>query len=117
MFERLQEVMVFVDDLAAARAWYARLVGSEPEIDRPGVVAFRVGPNLLVLHPSDAKSPVSSGGQVAYWRVADLAAAIDAASELGATLHRGPGDVPEDGIRICQMRDPFGSVFGMLEER
>ena len=58
---------------------------------------------------------MSVGGQVAYWSVSDLDSAVSAAQDLGATLYRGPIDVPIERLRVCQMRDPMGNVFGMLQ--
>jgi predicted enzyme related to lactoylglutathione lyase len=115
VFEALAEVMIFVDDLPATRRWFAEFLGIDPYLDDAEAVGFRIGPDELHLRPADAKSPAGSAGSVAYWRVASVDAAVGRAEALGATRHRGPGDVPEAGIRICQMREPNGTVFGMLE--
>ena len=115
VLEGLAEVMLFVDDLPATRAWFIAFLGIEPDLDEPEGVGFRIGPHELHLRPADSKSPAGSAGSVAYWRVADVDVAIARATSLGATLHRGPGDVREAGIRICQVREPGGVVFGMLE--
>jgi hypothetical protein len=114
-FEELAEVMLFVDDLPLTRAWFVAFLGIEPHLDEREGVGFRIGPHELHLRPADAKSPARSAGSVAYWRVADVDAAIARATSLDAVLHRGPVDVPEAGIRICQMREPGGVVFGMLQ--
>ena len=115
MFQQLAEVMVFVDDLPATKAWFTAFLGIEPDLDEPEAVGFLIGPHELHLRPADAKSPARTAGSVAYWQVADVDAAIDRATSLGASVHRGPGDVAEAGIRICQVREPGGVVFGMLE--
>jgi catechol 2,3-dioxygenase-like lactoylglutathione lyase family enzyme len=115
VLEQLAEVMIFVDDLAATRAWFVAFLGIEPYLDAPEAVGFRIGPHELHLRPADSKSPARSAGSVAYWQVASVDAAIVRASTLGAVVHRGPGDVPEAGIRICQVREPGGTVFGMLQ--
>ena len=114
-FERLAEVMVFVDDLAATRRWFSSFLDLEPEMDLPEAVGFRIGPHELHLRPADAKSPARTAGSVAYWEVPSVDAATERAVGLGATVHRGPGDVPEAAIRICQVQEPGGVVFGMLE--
>jgi catechol 2,3-dioxygenase-like lactoylglutathione lyase family enzyme len=114
VFQQLAEVMLFVDDLPATRAWFCAFLEIEPDLDVSEAVGFRIGPHELHLRPADAKSPARSAGSVAYWEVADVDAAIDRATSLGASLHRGPGDVPEAG-RICQVREPGGVVFGMLQ--
>jgi len=115
VFRQLAEVMIFVDDLPATRTWFVAFLGIEPDLDEPEGVGFRIGPHELHLRPADAKSPARTAGSVAYWEVPSVDAAIERATALGATVHRGPGDVPEAGIRICQLREPGGVVFGMLE--
>ena len=115
VFRELAEVMVFVEDLPAARAWFAAFLELQPYLDETEGVGFRIGPDELHLRPADAKSPARTAGSVAYWEVPSVDAAIARATALGAVVHRGPGDVPEAAIRICQVREPGGVVFGMLE--
>src|SRR5436190_1889577 len=116
MFQHVAAVRIVVDDLPAGRDWYARLLGTAAIEDLPDFVSFRVGPQTLDLCRPDAKNPLGPGGPVVYWAVADLNAAMERARGLGATLYRGPLDMPENGTRICQMRDPFGGVFGMEQK-
>src|SRR5689334_25311700 len=104
MFQRVIAVMLFVEDIRRSRDWYARWLGREPLDDLPDFASFQVGPQFLYLHRADAKSALTTGGQVAYWKVADLASAIRSATVLGATLYRGPLEVWENRTRICQMR-------------
>jgi catechol 2,3-dioxygenase-like lactoylglutathione lyase family enzyme len=115
LFDGLAEVMIVVDDLAASRAWFAEFLELEPYLDLPDAVGFRIGGNELHLRPADATSPAGSAGAVAYWQDADVDTALRRAERLGAVRHRGPGDIPESGIRICQIREPNGTVVGILE--
>lgn len=53
-------------------------------------------------------------GQVAYWGVADAAASFERLVELGATPYENVQDVG-GGIKVCTVKDPFGNVFGVIE--
>jgi RimJ/RimL family protein N-acetyltransferase/catechol 2,3-dioxygenase-like lactoylglutathione lyase family enzyme len=104
---------LFVLDLARSRAWYVKALGVDPIIDLPDYVEFRIGQAGLALSACDEKSPFSPGGQVAYWRAASLENATRHFFSLGATLYRGPLAV-ENGEAVCQIRDPFGNVLGLI---
>lgn len=106
----------FVADIPAARTWLASLLGSAPHLDHPGLVTFQVGEQSIGLHPADEKSPAGPGGQVAYWRVPDLDLAMLHFQAHGCTLWRGPVTGIE-GSRVCQVRDPFGNAWGLIQER
>ncbi len=51
---------------------------------------------------------------VAYWGVDDAEAAFDRLLELGAIEHGGVQDVGDD-IRVASVFDPYGNVFGVIE--
>lgn len=113
MFQGLRTVIYHVDDLKKARKWYAEALGFEPYFDEPFYVGFNVGGFELGLDPD--MSGVSTGNNaVAYWGVKDAEAAYRRMSDLGGKPH---GDVREvgDGIRVATVTDPFGNVFGIIE--
>jgi predicted enzyme related to lactoylglutathione lyase len=100
-----------VSDLAAGKAWYARALGQEPYFDQPFYVGFAVGGFELGLIPDGSPGP---GGVQTYWGVADAAAELQRLQGLGALLHEAVRDVGE-GIKVAAVRDPFGNVFGLIE--
>ena len=53
-------------------------------------------------------------GAVAYWGVEDAVAACQRILELGATVHEALQDVGQ-GIKVATVKDPFGNVFGIIE--
>jgi predicted enzyme related to lactoylglutathione lyase len=55
-----------------------------------------------------------TGGTVAYWGVADAAAAVKKLEALGAVICDPLQDVGE-GIRVATVADPFGNTFGVIE--
>ncbi len=97
-------------DLAAAKAWYARVTGITPYFDEPFYVGFEVGGYELGLVP-DAK-PGNSG--IAYWGVKNADHAYKRLLSLGATENSPVQDVGE-GIKVGTVNDPFGNVLGIIE--
>jgi predicted enzyme related to lactoylglutathione lyase len=51
---------------------------------------------------------------VVYWGVSDTDAALKHLLSLGATERTSVQDVGE-GIRVATVLDPFGNVFGLIE--
>lgn len=97
-------------DLDGAKAWYTKVLGFGPYFDQPFYVGFEVGGYELGIVPDD--EPGDSG--IAYWGVKSADEAFDRLLNLGAKENEPIQDVGE-GIRIGSVRDPFGNVFGVIE--
>jgi predicted enzyme related to lactoylglutathione lyase len=113
-FQGLRTVIYHAFDLGKAKAWYAKVLGIEPYYDQPFYVGFNVGGYELGLDPDPSSTPGGNGGSVAYWGVADAAAAFRRLIELGATERSAVQEVGE-GIRVATVFDPFGNIFGIIE--
>jgi predicted enzyme related to lactoylglutathione lyase len=125
MLRGLTTVRFVADDLAAAVAWYAELLGIEPyfvrEVDGvPAYVEFRIGDYQHELGVVDARfvprSSPEPGRAFTYWHVDDVEASFERLLALGATEHekpieRGPGFVTASVV------DPFGNVLGVMFNR
>jgi predicted enzyme related to lactoylglutathione lyase len=123
MLRGVTTISLFADDVAAAQAWYAELLGTTAyfvrEIDgQPAYVEFRVGDYQHELgirarrfapHPTDGPP----GGVVVYWHVDDLATAVDQALALGATPHEDPTE-RGPGFVTASVVDPFGNILGLM---
>ncbi len=96
-------------DLAAGKLWYTKALGFGPYFDQPFYVGFNVGGYELGLLPDATQSTVG-----VYWGVRDIAAAYARLLELGAEPRTEITDVGE-GIRAADVLDPFGNVFGIIE--
>lgn len=107
----LRTVIYPTPDLDAGKRWYALVVGHEPYFDEPFYVGFSVGGFELGLLPD---APPGAGGSVAYWGVPDATAEYQRLLGLGATPHEEVKDVG-DGIKVATVLDPFGNVFGVIE--
>ena len=101
-------------DLAKAKEWYSKILGIDPYFDQPFYVGFNVGGYELGLDPDPSSKSEGAGGVVVYWGVADTEATFKRLLSLGATERTSVQDVGE-GIRVATVLDPFGNVFGIIE--
>jgi len=108
--------MVFAEDTHAAAAWWAAAFGATrlevEEHPQGDFVSFEVGGVEVGFHAADPEKNPVGGSHVVYWSVQSLSRAREDLIGTGATPHRGPL-VVDDGRSICQLRDPFGNVFGL----
>lgn len=109
----LRTVIYYVSDVTQAREWYTRAIGSAPYFDEPFYVGFNVGGFELGLDPNGERS-AGEGGTTAYWGVKDVQESLNHLLEIGAELNESVKDVG-GGIRVASVRDPFGNVFGVIE--
>jgi predicted enzyme related to lactoylglutathione lyase len=117
MFLGLRTAAYHVSDIEKAKEWYSSILGFGPYFDQPFYVGFNVGGYELGLQPAEGDSTNKADkadGAVAYWGVEDAAAALARLLELGAAPHEGLQDVGE-GIKVASVKDPFGNVFGVIE--
>lgn len=106
----LRTVLYPAPELAAAKAWYSKVLGTAPYFDGPFYVGFSVGGFELGLVP-DA-TPATEGPQP-LWGVADIAATLATLLEMGATPLEPATDVG-GGIVVAAVRDPFGNRLGLI---
>ena len=111
MIVGLRTVIYPAPDLAAAKAWYAVMLGQPPYFDEPFYVGFSVGGFELGLIPDG--EPGINGAQ-ALWGVANADLALTRLLALGASLLEAVTDVG-GGIRAAAVKDPFGNRFGIIE--
>lgn len=111
MINGLRTAIYPVNDLPAAKAWYAQVFGTEPYFDQPFYVGFAIAGFELGIVPDG--QPGTAGTKV-YWGVDDIDAETARVLALGATLHAAIQDVG-DGIRVVELADPFGNVLGLIQ--
>jgi predicted enzyme related to lactoylglutathione lyase len=114
MFLGLRTAIYHVDDIEKGKSWYSEVLGVEPYFDQPFYVGFNVGGYELGLQPTETSSGEKADGAVAYWGVENAEAAYQRIIELGATAHEPVQDVGE-GIKVATVKDPFGNVFGIIQ--
>jgi predicted enzyme related to lactoylglutathione lyase len=114
MFLGLRTAIYHVADIEKGKAWYTEVLGVKPYFDEPFYVGFNVAGYELGLHPGGGNSDDKADGAVAYWGVENAAAAFKRMQELGATIHEEVQDVGA-GIKVAAVKDPFGNIFGIIE--
>jgi uncharacterized protein YndB with AHSA1/START domain/predicted enzyme related to lactoylglutathione lyase len=92
----LQAVTFPVEDLEAATAFYAALLGHSPTLEEAASTVFDVE---------------GFGGARAYWGVEDVDAAVGRGVELGAVVLQPPTDLG-GGVIVAAVRDPAGNALG-----
>ena len=113
-FLGLRTVIYQVPDLAAAKAWYTTAFGITPYFDEPFYVGFNVGGFELGITPDSSAGSERPEAGVAYWGVADATATYARLLSKGARTLEPLQDVG-GGVKIGSVRDPFGNVFGVIE--
>ncbi len=114
MFLGLRTAAYHVSDIEKAKDWYSSILGFGPYFDEPFYVGFNVGGYELGLQPGEGEPSLKTEGVVAYWGVENAEAALKRLLEQGATLHENVQDVGGD-IKVASVKDPFGNVFGVIE--
>jgi len=114
MFLGLRTASYRVSDINKGKEWYSAVLGFGPYFDQPFYVGFNVGGYELGLQPVEDQGGEKAEGAVAYWGVDNAEAAFQRLIELGATAHEAVQDVGE-GIKVAAVKDPFGNIFGIIE--
>lgn len=114
MVKGLGTVIYHVPDLDQAKAWYSAAFEQAPYFDQPFYVGFNIAGYELGLDPNQSVGKAGPGGSVAYWRVADIEAAIRHFATTGAGVVAPVQDVGE-GIKVATITDPFGNLIGLIE--
>jgi predicted enzyme related to lactoylglutathione lyase len=113
MFLGLRTVIYQVSNLNHAKRWYADVLGVAPYFDQPFYVGFNVAGFELGLQ-SDRPTKSMVENVVAYWGVKNIEAEYERLLKLGATSQGVVQDVGE-GIKVASVRDPFGNIFGLID--
>ncbi|MBS0660692.1 MAG: VOC family protein [Verrucomicrobia bacterium] len=103
------------DKLYQAKMWYERVLGFKPYFDEPFYVGFNVGGFELGLQPDDpGPEQTRANGVAVFWGVAKCGEAYERLLALGASPAEPPQEVG-GGIVVATVRDPFGNLFGVIE--
>ena len=118
--KRIDAITLFVEDLAAAKAFYLEVFGLPVHYEDPNSTVFKFGEtvvNLLDVREADAliaparvASPDAGSRMVFTIGVDDVDAMCETLRARGVELLNGPMDRPW-GIRTASFRDPGGYIW------
>jgi predicted enzyme related to lactoylglutathione lyase len=113
MFQGLRTAIYKVNDLEKAKVWYSEVLNIQPYFDEPFYVGFNVGGFELGLDP-DAENVTAGNNLQVYWGVKNAQETFDELLKKGAKTHSEPQNVGGE-IIVASVFDPFGNIFGFIE--
>jgi predicted enzyme related to lactoylglutathione lyase len=108
----IRTIIYPVKDAGSAKSLFAKLLGSEPYVDQPYYVGFRVGEQEIGLLPDGHTTGMS--GPLAYFHVDDIKKALEALVKEGAQIQQPVKDVGA-GKLVASVKDADGSPIGLLQ--
>lgn len=107
-------VLIHVPDWEKGFLWYHKAFPTAKVVDLPEFKfkALQLDDFLIEIVSSDEKVASGKAGTVIYWAVNNITEEINRFVQLGAKLYRGPMKI-ENGLRMCQLIDPFGNLIGL----
>ncbi|MEX5636063.1 VOC family protein [Parafrankia sp. FMc2] len=121
--------LVYVDDLAAMRAFYEGVLGLPVKNASPYFAAYHTGGCTLELMARRDNGPASGSASRGWernrvlmsFKVENMTAVIAELTRRGATLLHGPSPtVAADGLppegQVAQFIDPEGNIFELCDE-
>ena len=117
-------VNFWAEDVAAARDWYAELLGVEayfqrPDAEHPAYVEFRIGDYEDEFGIIDRKYAPKAmqpgpGGAILLWHVDDIEAAFERLKSMGAKEYDPITKRGDSGFVTASVIDPFGNILGIM---
>jgi predicted enzyme related to lactoylglutathione lyase len=103
-------ILVFpVQDVEKAKTFYSQFLGTEPYVDSPYYVGYRVGKQEVGLDPN------STVGPIGYVDVSDIRSSLEDMTKAGAEIVQDVKDVGR-GLLIAQIKDADGNVVGLRQQ-
>ena len=109
----LRTAIYRVNDIAAAKQWYAQVFNTQPYFDEPFYVGFDIGGFELGLQPETARPESKAESVVAFWGVANLRVAYLHFIDSGAIPYEEPREVG-GGIAVAKVKDPWDNLIGLI---
>src|SRR5688500_13942762 len=111
-FLGLRTTIYTVNDIAKAKAWYAKVFDTQPYFDEVFYVGFNIVGFELGLTPGEKPTP--KGENVfSYWGVDNVQKTFKRLLDNGATKFEEPQDVGGD-IIVASVKDPWDNVIGII---
>ena len=109
---KMDPVIYPVTDLAASKALFAALLGTDPYVDQPYYVGFRVGDQEIGLNPHGHAQGMT--GPTGYVSVDDIKDMVQSLLDQGARLAQDVKDVG-GGKLTAIVTDTDGNPIGVIQ--
>ena len=107
------KTMIFpVKDAGRAKGLFGKLLGSEPHVDSPYYVGFRVGGQEIGLLPSGHATGMT--GPLGYFQVDDINKTLEELVKEGAQVQQPVKDVGA-GTLVASVKDADGNSIGLIQ--
>lgn len=111
---KLAYLLITVDDVERAAAFYAAVLGWDVRRKDDGRTAFDDGCSEVSGHFTAGQPPAGPPGILVNVLVRDVAATLESAVAAGGAVDEPPwGEPPE---LYARLRDPAGNVVGIFEQ-
>jgi predicted enzyme related to lactoylglutathione lyase len=110
--EGLRTAIYKINDIEAARDWYAKAFDASPYFDQAFYVGFNIDGYELGLQPATSTAEKVES-VAAYWATEDVQSTYDRLISIGAVANESPQDVGE-GIIVATVKDPWNNVIGLI---
>lgn len=98
-------------DMAATKAFFRELIGTDPYVDSPQYVGYKSGEIEIGLVSGAASGGMSA---LAYWSVDDIAASVKALESVGGAVAQAIRDVGY-GLLVASVKEPGGATIGLRQ--
>jgi predicted enzyme related to lactoylglutathione lyase len=112
MNQGVKTIIYPVKDIAQAKTLYGNLLETDPYMDAPYYVGFKVGDQDIGLDPNGHRQGMT--GPVGYYHVDDIKKSLQQLVNAGAQMQQEVKDVG-GGKLIASVKDVDGNIIGLIQ--
>jgi predicted enzyme related to lactoylglutathione lyase len=109
----MRTIIFPVQDISQAKQLFSQWLGTQPYMDQPYYVGFRLGDQEIGLDPNGHKQGLT--GPVAYQVVDDIRGRVQSLTGYGAQVVQDVRDVG-GGRLIASLKDADGNMLGLMQD-
>lgn len=114
MARDIKLVVYPTSDVAASKALFATFLGTEPYVDGPYYVGFKIGDLEVGLNPNAHKDGIAT--PIGYVDVEDIKASLKELLDAGTKTQQDIKDVG-GGLLVASVKDPNGNILGLRQQQ
>jgi predicted enzyme related to lactoylglutathione lyase len=109
----MQTIIFPVHDIGQAKQLFSQWLGTQPYMDQPYYVGFRLGDQEIGLDPNGHKQGLT--GPVSYLLVDDIRGRVQSLAGSGAQIVQDVRDVG-GGRLVASLKDADGNMLGLMQD-